>query len=262
MPTLAEAEDAYRSVLARRESRHFSSIDDGIVGFKARHNLAIVLADAGRPDRAEFEWRRILDEKPNYGPAWRGLGGIMIRQGKYVSAQVVIERLLTSAELRSAGLYMQAELLLDRGNWEPAVRSLRELLQVDPTDTAPLQLLCQVLFERSSAEDAAAALEELVQRCPDDAAAYHNLGTTYLRLGGAANAAEAYKQSLAKRPNAAFTWTQLGMSLEQTGERAQALAAYEDAQRYDPNNPVAVQAVARLQSTRMNGAAEAAASAT
>jgi tetratricopeptide (TPR) repeat protein len=253
---LAEAEAAYRAVLTTKHELHFSSIDDGIVGYKARHNLALVLADAGKHNRAEFEWRRILDEKPDYELAWRGLGTAMIRQIKLISAQVLTENLLASTQRRAAGLYLQAELLLARGEWQSATQSLRELVALNSNDTGPLQLLSQILFERAAADEAAIALEELIHRCPDDAAAHHNLGTTYLRMGALSKAVIAYRESLVRRPSAAFTWNQLGLALEQTGDREHALAAFEDALRHDPKNAVASEAIARLRSTRVDPVAE------
>ncbi len=44
---LEEAAQAYRNVLAVREGRHFTSIDRGLTGFKARQNLAVVYTDLG-----------------------------------------------------------------------------------------------------------------------------------------------------------------------------------------------------------------------
>jgi tetratricopeptide (TPR) repeat protein len=248
---LDEAEAAYRAVLARKHDRHFSSIDNGIVGFKARHNLALVLTDAGNLGRAEFEWRRILDEKPDYELAWRGLGSAMVRQNRFVSAEVMTENLLSSAARRATGLYVQAELRLARGDWQAAVPALREIVALDPDDSAPLQLLCQVLFERATAEDAAFALEELVRRCPDDAAAHHNLGTSYFRLGDTQKAIAEYRESLARRPTAAITWVQLGMALEHGGELEHALASFEEAQLHDSQNAAAAEAIARLRSAQV-----------
>ncbi len=47
---LEEAAQAYRTVLAVREGRHFTSIDLGLTGFKARQNLAVVYTDLGGLD--------------------------------------------------------------------------------------------------------------------------------------------------------------------------------------------------------------------
>ena len=54
---LEESAQAYRDVLAEREERHFTSIDRGLSGFKARQNLAVVYGDMGDLAQAEREWR-------------------------------------------------------------------------------------------------------------------------------------------------------------------------------------------------------------
>src|SRR5262249_6874970 len=71
---LEEAAHAYRDVLANGEERHFTSIDRGIAGFKARQNLAVVAADMGDLAGAEEQWRLVVAEMPRYRDGWRGLG--------------------------------------------------------------------------------------------------------------------------------------------------------------------------------------------
>jgi len=51
---LDEAESRYRQLLGGHSERHFASVDAGIAGHKARHNLAIVLDSA--------ETRRFFEE--------------------------------------------------------------------------------------------------------------------------------------------------------------------------------------------------------
>lgn len=82
---LRQAAEAYLRVLHGLEERHFSSVDGGLAGFKARFNLAIVYEDMGRLAHAEAEWRQIVRDVPDYAPARRGLGENLARQGKYAA---------------------------------------------------------------------------------------------------------------------------------------------------------------------------------
>jgi tetratricopeptide (TPR) repeat protein len=66
---LAEARDDYLNILKPQTERHFTSRDVGILGYKARHNLAIVYEDLGQTDRALGQWKAILEERPDYVPA-------------------------------------------------------------------------------------------------------------------------------------------------------------------------------------------------
>ena len=64
----AAAED-YRRLLEMESDQYFSSVDTGIQGYKARHNLAVILEQMGHVDDAESEWKTILRQHPTYEPA-------------------------------------------------------------------------------------------------------------------------------------------------------------------------------------------------
>jgi tetratricopeptide (TPR) repeat protein len=69
----ADAERYYRQVLSTSFEPKFRSIDRGILGYKTRQNLAVLYSDQGRHSEAESEWRLILEERPDYLLAWKGL---------------------------------------------------------------------------------------------------------------------------------------------------------------------------------------------
>jgi glycosyltransferase involved in cell wall biosynthesis len=70
---LIEAREDYLTILRPQTERHFSSRDIGILGYKARHNLAIVYEDLGDFESGRMQWSRILEERPGYAPARRAL---------------------------------------------------------------------------------------------------------------------------------------------------------------------------------------------
>lgn len=75
---LREATQVYRDLLSRSEPRHFTSVVQGIAGYKARHNLALAYEAMGQLAKAEDEWRAILAEVPGYGPAIAALDGMAV----------------------------------------------------------------------------------------------------------------------------------------------------------------------------------------
>lgn len=77
---LESAAANYQIVLQPTSDRHFVSIDAGLAGYKARHNLALVYEDLGRHDLAEAQWQAILAERPDYRPAQIGLEAARERQ--------------------------------------------------------------------------------------------------------------------------------------------------------------------------------------
>ena len=63
----------YQCLLSTNVGRYFSSMDVGITGYKARHNLAIVLEEMKLFEEAITQWTLLLAERPGYFPALSAL---------------------------------------------------------------------------------------------------------------------------------------------------------------------------------------------
>jgi len=238
-----EAEVAYLCVLRCQAERHFSSIDRGILGYKARHNLAIVYADMGRLSDAEVHWRSVTEDAPDHRAGWRGLADVLIRQDKLDEADALVKRISGHTALRWLGLLISAQLAERRGLQTDARRLLEEASALAPDETEPLEAWCRYLFAQSDADGASDALTALVARDPENAAAQHNLGTVCLWRGQYEEAAEAYRASLRLRPESADTCIQLGHAFAGCGRDADAISAWREALRIAPDEPRAVAAL-------------------
>jgi pentatricopeptide repeat protein len=206
---LPEAEATYLRVLTGSEERHFTSVDRELAGNKARHNLAIVYDDMGRFDEAEQQWRQIVQHDPAYTAAWRGLGEMLLKQGKDDEVGAIVGRLVSRPETRSTGRMLEARLSAHRGDYTAARRALETALRDSPESIDPLQELCRLMFEHGAPDEAEAVLRQLIRREPGDAAAWHNLGTVVCQLGRFDEAAGAYRRSLELRPRHEPTIRQL-----------------------------------------------------
>lgn len=195
-----EAEQAYLSVLRERGERHFTSVDRGITGFKARHNLAVVYWDMGRPDQAEALWRQVVQEVPKYRDAWRALGENLVQQGKLEVAELEADRLVKDDRLRGEGLMIKAMVAKARGD-RAAARRLLEAAAAESPGLDALRALGAILFEDGDLRMAEETLRRIVRDEPEDASACCNLGTVYLRTGRPQSAIECYRESLRMRPN-------------------------------------------------------------
>ena len=244
---LEQAVQVYQDLLTTEEERHFSSVVQGLRGFKARQNLAVVYQDLGDFARAEEQWRLVVGEVPSYREGWRGLGEILLRQGKHTEAEAVQATLLAVPALHGEGLLLQGQIAAARGDIVEARRTLETAAAEQPEEPAPWRVLGQLLFERSDPAEAEWALKEQLKRDPEDPSAHHNLGTVYQRLGCLSAAVEAYQQSLRYRPDYLPTQVQLGTALEQAGRFREAIATWETVLRLDPHN---TQANAALQQAR------------
>lgn len=237
---LTEAETLYRQILTHVEERHFSSMDRGLTGHKARHNLARVHEDQGELDAAEREWRKICAEQAGYSLGWHGLGEVLLRQGKRAEAIAegkewcADERL--SPEVRREGYLLVAKAFLAEGDVGAAERTLAEAMNHFPDDPEPLRAWCRLLFDYAEPSAAVTALHELTKRDPEDAAAHHNLGTAYLRVGETDRAVDSFRQSLCLRPNSPITSLHLGYALRKAGAIEQAEEIWRAALRSAPDH--------------------------
>ena len=245
---LHEAERQYRSALADADDRHFSSIDRGIVGYKARHNLATVYLDQGEPGRAEVEWRRAIGEVATYRPAWRGLGDALVQQGKLAELDQVATQLLADPRLTIDGSLLKSRLAQAQQDWTAARRWLERATAAGGDDLEPLRSLCQLLFEHGPLAEAERALSLLTQRAPDDASVWQNLGAVHLRSGQYEQAVPCFERSLQLRPGAARTNVYLGYALQHQGRFEEAIIAWERALEIDPTDPFARRALEPLKS--------------
>lgn len=250
MGRLEEAARAYEAVLRNTESRHFSSLDRGITGFKARQNLAIVLAEMGRIADAETQWRLIVTEVPSYRPGWRGLGDVLIHQGDRDQALEVVERLSSEPDLEAEAWLLAGRIANADQDLDGARRAFESALTIRPSDTEIHHALCQLLFDSGDLPAAERGLLELARINPDDASTHHNLGSLYLRQKRYPEAVDAYRTSLMHRAKSAPTQLQLGYALKESGRREEAAAAWQETLRLDPGN---LEARAELEQVGVQG---------
>ncbi len=212
---LREAAQTYEELLAALPERHFSSMDRGITGYKARQNLAIVYQDLSDWRRATEQWRRVVSDRPDYRAGWRGLVEALLHQGQCPEAEVVLEQLSDGGPVGAEKWLLRGQVAAARGDLGAARNAFEQAVANHAEDEAARQALCHFLFDHGRPEEIEQALQELLRRQPGDASAHHNLGTVYLRLGRPQAAAEAYRRSLRLRPNAAATAQLLELAMQQ-----------------------------------------------
>ncbi len=66
---LAAAEKCLIELLQSKATTYFDLIEDGVRGYKARHQLALVYQESGRRAEAVREWQRVAMERPDFAPA-------------------------------------------------------------------------------------------------------------------------------------------------------------------------------------------------
>jgi tetratricopeptide (TPR) repeat protein len=216
----AEAEGYYLQVLSGQFQPRFRSIDFGILGYKARHNLAGLYAASERHADAESQWRLILDERPRYFGAWRGLVQALLKQDRSTDAEHLVASSPVLDSVPAARHRLSAEIDAGRGDFRSAREKLQQAVAACPEDAAIRDELCRLLFEHGEPLDAEAALRELVELRPTDAAARHNLGQIYLRQSRPHQALAELRQAIELRPESDAARRHFAEALRETGVSA------------------------------------------
>ena len=230
-----EAIETYRRLLADSGPRYFTSVDQGLKGYKAHQNLAAIYVDMGHWEQAEAEWRAVVADAPDHAPGWRGLGECLLRQRKWSEAGKVVEQ-LAATDREYESLLLDGQLALTRGEPDRARRIWQRAAAMERSDAEALQLLARVHFEAGEDPSAVGALREIIRRDPHDPAAYHNLGSVLLRGGDAGGAMSALSESVRLRPDSLDTWIVLGHAFHRCGDYDQATMAWRAALELDPQN--------------------------
>lgn len=199
---------AYRQALLRPPERYFISLDRGVVGAKARHNLACVYAEMQRPDLAEIQWRRVLAEDNDNTHASRLLIETLLLQRRFAAAELE----LVGLEERHDGSFLEilrAQLAEQRGDLVAAGAKLQHITERYADEPDSWEALGRFLFEHGKPGEAVPPLAEFAQRRPECGAAWHNLGVAQLQMGDAAAAVKSLQRSLQIRPDSVITYRQL-----------------------------------------------------
>jgi GT2 family glycosyltransferase/predicted Zn-dependent protease len=177
------AANCLERLLESREGPHFASVDAGLQGTKARHNLAVVYLEQGRPEEAEAQWRACLDEDPRYLPARQGLGDAAIRRRDWEAAECAASGLDEVAPADAIALRARARM--ERGEFAAARGLLTEGIRRLPK-ALPLRVLLSHALLKSGEDDRAAeqSLRDILALDPGNEAARHNLTVLATRAGG------------------------------------------------------------------------------
>jgi tetratricopeptide (TPR) repeat protein len=173
---LAGAETSLIRLLHSSDGAHFASVDAGLRGYKARHNLATIYQEQGRLAEAEAQWRTAAAEAPGFSPAWLGIAEICLAERRWTDLEQTLQRLAANAgsEMEEAGLRARAHLA--RREFTNARQLLEETTSRFPKALWPRRILSHVLLQEGLDWEAAEqALKSILELAPDDAEARRNL---------------------------------------------------------------------------------------
>lgn len=155
---------------------------------------------AGRLDRAELGYRRVLRAMPHHAGSLQNLGVICRRRGLREEALGFYQRALAQTPDDPALHLNVGNLLCDLARHAEAEPHFRLAAQDQAGEVSALYGLGQVLYRQDRFPEAADAFRRLLGRAPDHRKGLHNLAVCLDKLGRKAEALEAYERLLVLDP--------------------------------------------------------------
>jgi glycosyltransferase involved in cell wall biosynthesis len=135
----AGAEATLLDLLGTSRLAGFVNVDTGLRGYKARHNLAVICEESGRPAEAEAQWRAAVAENAQFIPGWLRLGELYLKQGRWNELEAVAQGLAacpTGSE--KAGALRARALAARQGDSPSAARPRVSLCMIVKHEEAAL----------------------------------------------------------------------------------------------------------------------------
>jgi tetratricopeptide (TPR) repeat protein len=219
-----------RARLLALQGEHLRSVEQlrlALASDPGRPELVLALAEAqarsGAAARAEVTARGLLDRWPDHVPALIFLGRLLYETDRPQRAREILERARKLAPREQEPYLLLAEMSLESGHPDDAVRTVQALADLN-RDTTGLRRLGMALLDRGEPETARALLERTVQIDPGDAEAHGALGEALEALGRPAEAEAAYGHALERDPDAREVLLRAGRLALRSGSEARARA--------------------------------------
>jgi protein O-GlcNAc transferase len=231
---LAEAEAAYRDVLARAPDTA-----------EAHHLMGVLTFGKGDPVGAADCFARAAALDPAIAKYQGNLGAVLLAAGRVADAVPVLERARVLAPEAADIAGNLAAAWQQAGRVADAVALCRDALAAAPDDAVLRANLAAALLLTGEAEDALAEADAALARAPDDARLHNTRGGALRALGRFAEAGPAFERAVALDPGMAEGWANLGLALFGARRFDEASAAYERALALKPGNAGAHVGLAR-----------------
>lgn len=163
----------------------------------------------------------------------------LINAGKPADARELLQSAIARKTAPDAGmLYMLAQSQRMLKDFDGASTTVQKLKAAFPNDARGLYLDAQLLDDRGRNGEAVAAFAELVKRAPDDESLVLEYANLLEKGGRLADAEQALRDLIAKDPLDANALNSLGYLLADHGQRLdEAVDLVERALRVEPGNP-------------------------
>jgi Flp pilus assembly protein TadD len=132
---------------------------------------------------AEYAFHRVTEAEPGYADGWLNIARALIQEGETDAARPYVEKALAVSPGLARGYFFLAMAQKAAGDYDGAIRSLRETERQYPRDRVTTNQLGRILFLQRRYSEAVEALQKTLDVDPEDVQAHYNLMLCYRGLG-------------------------------------------------------------------------------
>lgn len=213
---------------------------------RARNNLGVALAAAGRTGEAKAEYAQAIALRPNHAMAHFNLGTLLLTEGRLAEAYAQFSATL-AADPRHVGAWIdRGQALAGLGRGDEAVADYRRALELEPGARDAAVDLAALLLPRGRLDEAERLLRGVLAAEPSLPEARYYWGRLCWRRGDSSGAVASYREAVRLRPAYAAAHRAIGEALLDRGDEAGAEASLREALRLDPRDAETLYMVGNL----------------
>jgi len=235
------------------------------------NNLATAFQENGQLDEAVAHYKRSIELKPDYAPAYNNMGVALRAKGEIAQALASYEQalavqpdypdahynmanaLLENDQPEAAAAHFRTALesipgsvetlnnlgiaLASQGKFDEAADQFRAALAADPASAKANRNLGNALSQLGRSQEAMGYLRRAIELDPADPDAHYDLGGELLQANQLEAAAAEFQATLKAAPDSAPAHNNLGIALASMGRVDEAIAHFRESIRLDPAFP-------------------------
>lgn len=221
---LAEAESAYRSVLAKEPEQ-----------FEALHGLGVLKLQQGNAAEAATLITRALARWPDAPAALSNLGTALMALNRHAEALAAYDRILAMAPTDLDAHYGRGAALIHLGRHPDALASFEQVLAARSDHVGALFYRGSILAGQGRHADALTCYDQVLRLHPDLLPAVQNRGNVLVRLGRSEEALVAFARVIAAMPGNLEAQNGKAIALRELGRQDEALATCDRILARDPD---------------------------
>jgi tetratricopeptide (TPR) repeat protein len=239
--TVYNNKGAALDALNRRED----AVRNYALAVKTRPDYELAWHNLGNSRFSEEMWleaaaayRKAARLNPKRWENLSGLAAAYIRSGQVRKAKAVIGNMSGFARADPSFSLAQAELYLDAGYHDLAVRCCEEYISRNPGSSDGYSMLGNAHHEAGEFAKAVSAFEEALKREPDNSEIWNNLGFSSFSMGDLEKATKSFDKALSIDPQYKHAWYNKGYALHGADRLEEAVECYARALAIDKNDKV------------------------